>query len=192
MAVGLAELLAFRLDRYLVGVFLVPSAVGVYAAAAAAPELLRMPVATVAQPVFYRLAAGSATLADFRRTRQILLAATGAMVLVLVIAAPVAIRLAFGAAYQGAVTPLRVLLLAEFGVTLFYLDGSALAGVDRTRESAWAAMAGLFVTAVGDVVLIPKYGLAGAAWASVIGYSLMGAATHWFLRRQSRSPRPAR
>jgi len=184
LVVGLAELLIFRVDRYLIAVILLPSAAGIYAAAAAAPEMLRLPVVAVAQPVFYRLAAGSASLKDLRHTRLVVLASTAVLVVVALCLAPTAVNLVFGPAYRTAVTPLRILLLSEFGIALFYLDGSALAGVDRTRESAWAAAAGLALTTGGDLVLIPAYGLAGAAWASVVGYSAMGGITHLCVRRR--------
>jgi len=187
LAVGLAELLMFRLDRYIVAVVLLPSAVGIYGVAATAPEMLRLPVAAVAQPVFYRLAAGAASLEDFRRTRQVVLAATAAGVVVMAALAPLVVEVAFGPAYRTAVTPLRILLLSEFGVALFYLDGSALAGLGRTRESAWAAGVGLAVTTLGDLLFIPVYGLAGAAWASVVGYSVMGGITHICARRRPRA-----
>jgi O-antigen/teichoic acid export membrane protein len=93
--------------------------------------------------------------------------------------APFVVQIAFGPEYVGAVTPLRILLLGEAGIAIFYLDGACLAGTNRLRSLASAAVIGLAVVTVLDVALIPHFGLEGAAWASVV----MGAAAVLLLRR---------
>jgi Na+-driven multidrug efflux pump len=53
-------------------------------------------------------------------------------------------------------------------------------------------MIGLGVVMILDLALIPDHGLAGAAWASVVAYSAMGAVAAVLLRRHvtSRPPPP--
>ncbi|MEA2716537.1 MAG: hypothetical protein QOI99_854 [Actinomycetota bacterium] len=184
IALDVGGVLTFKLDRYLIAAFLTPAAAGIYSVAATAPELLRLPVLALSQPIFHRLASGAAVIADFRRTRRLCLAATGALVVVMFLVAPFAVQTLFGAQYRGAVTPLRVLLLAEFGITAFYLDASSLAaGLHRVGAAGAAALVGFVLVAIGDVILIPAYGIVGAAWASVVAYSAMGLVAHLLVRR---------
>lgn len=190
IAIDLSSTLTFRLDRYLLGVFLNPAAVGVYSVAATAPELLRLPALAMGQPIFHRIASRSARVEDFSRTRTLCLLVTGALAVVTFLAAPFVVDVFFGDDYRGAVTPLRVLLLAEFGMTLFYIDGASLAAAfSRLGDAAAAAVSGCVVVVVADIVLIPRHGVVGAAWGSVVAYSVTGLVAHLILRRRLRAMR---
>jgi O-antigen/teichoic acid export membrane protein len=187
IAIDLSAILTFRLDRYLIGLFLDPAAVGIYSVAATAPELLRLPALAMGQPMFHRLAAKTARVEDFARTRLLCLLATGALALATYAVAPFAVRTLFGSDYEGAITPLRVLLLAEFGITLFLIDGAcAAAAFGHLRDAAAAAVSGCVVVVVADLVLIPSHGVVGAAWGSVIAYSVTGLVARGILRRRLR------
>jgi len=187
IATAIAQVLTFRMDRYLVGVFLAPGAVGVYSVAATAPELLRLPLVALGQPIFFRLASGSAELRDFRRIRLVCFMATASLAVILAVLAPFLVRTIFGGEFAGAVTPMRVLLLAEGGIAIYSVDGPSLVGVDRVRDASLAAVAALIVVAIGDLILIPAYGTVGAAWASVVAYSVMGIVAHILLSRWARA-----
>ncbi len=184
---ALGEVLTFRLDHYLLAVFLTPAEVGIYSVAASPGQLLRVPPTALSAPVFHRLASGSAKLADFRRARLLSIAATSALALLMFLAAPFAVRSILGPSYEEAVIPLRVLLLAEIGITIFYLDTAALAGLNRVGNAASAAVVGLVVVTISDVILIPLYGITGAAWASVIAYWSMGLLAHTLLQKHRSS-----
>ena len=66
--------------------------------------------------------------------------------------------------------------------------GGALIALNHTSYLDWmpASLAALGLVVVGDLVLIPAWGLAGAAWASVAAYSAMGIIPHVLLSRHSR------
>jgi O-antigen/teichoic acid export membrane protein len=184
-ALSLAQMLTYRLDRYLVGIFLTPSAVGVYSVAAAVPELLRIPSFALSYAIFYRIASGIAEPADFQALRRWFIGGTVVLSTGTFLVAPLLIRVAFGPTYNDSVGPLRILLLAEVGVTVFHLDSASLAALDRIRQAAGAAVAGLAVVVLADLWLIPSFGIRGAAWASVAGYSVMGVAAALWRGRQS-------
>jgi O-antigen/teichoic acid export membrane protein len=190
---SLAQLLTFKVDRYLVGLFLTPNAVGLYSVAAAVPEMLRVPCVALSNSFFYRIASGRARPADFTALRRWFTLGAVALSAVAAIGAPWGVRVVFGKEYMGAVTSLRVLLLAEIGVSVFQLDGFILAGLNRIGQAATGAGVGLAVVTLFDLLLIPGFGIVGAAWASVVGYSVMGAVTAVLLRRQpdARVPHPA-
>ncbi len=181
---SLAPLLTLRADRYIVGLFLNPNAVGIYSVAAAVPELLRVPAAALSNSFFYRIASGLAHPHDFARLRRSFILLSAVLSGLTFVAAPALVRLVFGERYLGAVGPLRVLLLAEIGVSVFQLDGFTLAGLNRIPQAALAAAAGLVVVTASDFALIPAFGINGAAWASVLGYSVMGGMAALLLRRQ--------
>lgn len=179
---ALSQLLTFRADRYLVGVFMSPAAVGVYSVAATVPEFLRVIPMAMAQSVFYRVASGKNGARDFRRATLVSFAGTAALAAVTFLLAPVIVPMVFGPEFNAAVTPLRILLLAETGMTLFYVEGAVLGGLGRLSDGAKAAVVGFAVVLLADVLLIPSYGLVGAAWASVVAYSVMSAVVHGLLQ----------
>ncbi len=187
----LAQNLTFRLDRYLVGAFLDPAAVGLYSVAAAVPEMLRVPGLALANSLFYRIAAGSAEPRDFRGLRRGFIALAAGLSAATLIAAPVLVRLVFGPEYMGAVGSLRLLVVAEIGICVFHLDGFSLTGLNRIGKAAMAASVGLVTVTLADVVLVPWLGINGAGWASILGYGLMGAAAAVFLQRELRATEDA-
>jgi len=190
IAGGLAQVLTFRIDRYMLGIFLTPGAVGIYSVASTAPEFLRLVPLAVAQPILHRLAAKGAGVSDFRRARRASIGITMVLAAGIFIAAPPAVTLLFGPQFAGAVAPLRILLLAEFGIAMFYMDTVSLMGLGHIRDSALAATIGFALVAVADVALIPRFGINGAAWGSVAAYSMMGLLAHLLLgRRTARAPK---
>ena len=174
MGVGISDSLTSRLDRYLVGFFLLPAAVGFYAVAATTSELFRLIPTSVMQVLFPRLASRTRGLDTVARARRACLAIVVAAVGAVIFVAPWGVLVVFGSTYLPAVTPLQVLLLGEVGMTLFIVDGSAISAFGMTGRATLAAAAGLAVVAAADAVLIPRHGIVGAAWASVLAYWVMG------------------
>lgn len=184
MAIQLGQHSIFKLDRYLIALFLSPGAVGVYSVAAAFPEMLRLLPVAMAQPVLYGLASGTATRVDFARSRRagLMLMVAGAAITAAV--APWAVPVLFGPDYKSAITPLRLLLGAEVALAVYYIDGAALTGQRRVRETASAVLIGLVVAIAGYLALIPWLGINGAAMASVIAYASMATVVRVRIRRQ--------
>ncbi|MDQ3979445.1 MAG: oligosaccharide flippase family protein [Actinomycetota bacterium] len=178
----LSQLLTLRVDRYLVGAFLNPAAVGVYSVASTVPEFLRVVPMALGQSVFYGVASNTSTAASIRRAMLTCLAATTGLAMAIFVVAPVAVATVFGREFSGAVTPLRILLLAEIGMIFFHVEGSVLGGQGRLSAGGIAAAAGFVLVLIGDLLLIPAFDLAGAAWASVIAYSAMGLIVHRLVR----------
>jgi O-antigen/teichoic acid export membrane protein len=113
---------------------------------------------------------------------------TAAVALVLGAVAPFAIPLVFGDDFDGAATPLLLLLpgavaYAPVAILVVYL--SVRRG--RPRLSLIVSLAAMALTLVSALLLIPRYGGAGAAAASTIGYGA-GALLAWiFFLRVSRT-----
>jgi O-antigen/teichoic acid export membrane protein len=174
LVLNATQSLAFRGDRYLVGIFLGPAAVGTYSVAATLPELLRLVPYSLSEIVFTRSAADPAfTAARHEQVRRRCLALVGGLGLVAALASPVLVPLVFTDAFRDAVAPLIVLVVAELAIGSFYLDSRRLCGRGRIDRAALAAGIGLAVVLLGDLVLIPSFELIGAATASLLGYATM-------------------
>lgn len=174
---SLIYLLLLRLDQFLVEGYLDVAAVGIYAAAAWAAELLWL-VPEALNPLVVHTAARSGHADRDHTTARAVRLGLGVTALaaipLAVLCAPLLGLLREGA-YLPAVTPLRVLLP---GVVAF-APGVILAGdfIGRGKPQ-WNTQASV-VTVVVNIglclVLIPRLGILGAAWASTAAYALGSA-----------------
>jgi O-antigen/teichoic acid export membrane protein len=95
---------------------------------------------------------------------------TASVAVLLAVTAPFVIPFAYGSQFAAAVGPAQILLIG------LAADGAAgvltgfLYGVGRPGLNSWAMGAGLVVTVVLDLLLIPPLGASGAAIASSVAY----------------------
>ena len=82
---------------------------------------------------------------------------------------------AFGADYLPAALPLSVLLGGLFVRTVTGLDGDVVKAIDRPKIEFYSALTGLGSNLVLNILLIPQYGIVGAAVATVVGYAVYNA-----------------
>jgi O-antigen/teichoic acid export membrane protein len=169
---GVISLLNLRLDVAILGAIAGPAILGGYAVASKYAELLRLP-GTALTWVFYprlaKLEQHRAAEVARRLIRPTLLGVAVAAIPVALLAGPV-MRLLYGASFGSAVTPARVLvagmvLAGASGMASAYLYGRGTPGLNSIVLGA-----GLVVTVVLDVTLIPRYGALGAAVASTAAY----------------------
>jgi O-antigen/teichoic acid export membrane protein len=167
----LVLLLNARLDFAIVGAIVGPAELGVYAIASRFAELLRLPPLAVNYVLYPDFASrGTSAAVRARRLIPTVGVVTAAAALPLGLAAIVVIPVLYGPAFKEAVAPTMVLLigLSAGGVAgvitaFLYADG-------RPGLNSLAQIAGLVVTLVLDLTLIPRFGVMGAAWASTMAY----------------------
>jgi len=169
---SLLTLLNLRFDFVFLAALAGPATLGVYAVASKYAEVLRLlPIAAywVLYPRFARSDAASAAMTS-RRLIPRSGAVTAVTALALALAAGAIVPTLFGETFRTAVLPAQILLvgLAAEGVA----GGVAafLYGRGRPGLNSLAAGAGLIVTVVLDVILIPRFGAVGAAIASSAAY----------------------
>ncbi|WP_190216703.1 lipopolysaccharide biosynthesis protein [Streptomyces griseosporeus] len=165
-------LVNLRLDFLIVGALSGPAVLGVYAVASKFAELMRLPAVAlhyVLCPRFARATAQAAG-AEMRRFLPRAAALTAALVPPLAGASVLALPVLYGRAFDSAVVPACILLagLAVEGAAA--VSTAFLFGVRRPGLISWGMGAGVVVTVVLDVVLIPRYGATGAAVASSTAY----------------------
>ena len=170
---GIPQTANLRMDQALLAAWFPPVQLGLYVAAVSAAgvgDVLTTAVRTVATPSIAQqgAAAGVLTLqATFRKYVAVSVAGTLALAAVL----PFAIPFVYGRAFSGAVAPALVLLAA--GLCLG--AKSVLAGGAQALGDPWLAsrseILGAVVTVCCLPVLLPRFGIMGAAFATLAAYA---------------------
>ncbi|HEU5299392.1 MAG TPA: polysaccharide biosynthesis C-terminal domain-containing protein [bacterium] len=168
-----AQFLSYRVNVFIVAHFMGVESVGYYAVALVAAEGLWLVGGSVGQILFPRIAAlGGAEGSDLsaRVTRAVL---AGVIVLslgVAVLASPL-IRLLFGPSYLPATPALLWLLPGVVLLSIPKVLSNDLAGRGHPEMGAASAVVSLIVSLPLNFLLIPRWGLVGAAFASSAGYA---------------------
>jgi len=168
----LAATLHLRLDQFLCAYFLTPADVGLYAIAVNFASLLDKVADATGTVMFPRLAGSSdrdahaATTRVCRHTLFIILLAAAAFA----IGAPIAIPLLYGGRFEGAITPLLILLPGMLPAALYQLLTRNFTSRARQEVNIAAAVLALALNVGLNWVLIPRWGIAGAALAHGLSY----------------------
>ena len=186
---GVIFLLNLRFDFIVISVLTGPAVVGLYAVASKFAELVKVPGMALTYVLYPRYAKAGAEQATARARRLLPRAAlaTGLGVIPLALGAGLLIPLLYGSEFEPAVAPAQVILLG------LCLEGSSgvvtgyLYGVGRPGLNSWAMAAGLAVTVVLDLILIPAHGVTGAAVASAVAYMTTSVALLWFFHSVGRA-----
>lgn len=166
---------SMRLDQVLLQALAGDAAVGVYAAAARLGEawyFLPMFLGTALNPW---ILAGRSLGAEAYRQRLLRLYSgmiwgAGAVAALVALAAGPLISILFGADYVDAVSPLRIHVLGGVFLALGMAAGKWYLAEGYTLGLMQKALFGLAVSAIGNLLLIPRYGVSGAAAAAAAGH----------------------
>lgn len=187
---NMAQLLNYRLDSFLVLAFVGQAGVAYYAIATAVAEalwFLPTAVSTVLLPRLIRAQGGEAAWFTPLISR-LTLALTTVSAVAVVAVAPFAVPLLFGASYSHAVPPLYALFPGVVAASVTKVLASYVFSQGRVAMNTGVALLALVVTVVLDLLLIPLFGIIGAAFASSASYSTSLLLTLWLYRRLSGRP----
>jgi O-antigen/teichoic acid export membrane protein len=173
---GAGELVLFgmlRVDFLLVALLLPAREVGIYAVATALTELLWVVPDGTAQIALPSAAGADADLlpAVFRVALTLTVAAG---VVLSVLASPV-LRVVFGPAYAAGASTVPLLAVAAVAGGAWKMLVSDLAARHTTRDRLVSASVGMATMVAADLVLIPAFGIRGAAGGAALGYVVAGA-----------------
>ncbi len=184
---NLVQLLNYRLDSYLVLLFVSTSGVGLYAVGVSLSEGMWFIANSVAVVLLTDLTAGDA--AHAARLTPIVcrntLAVTAAAALGGAIVAPLVIPAVFGAAFDGALAPFLWLLPGTVGLAGGKVLAAYVFSRGRPAINAWIAVATLAVNVGADLALIPAFEVSGAAIGSSLAYGVSLGLTAIAYRRLS-------
>ena len=167
------QAMVLRFDRLLLGLLASTAQVGIYSVAATLTEVMWIIPTSISQVVFHRVATAQVSV---RQVRQLRLANLGLTLLgggILAVIAPTLVHVLFGKAYEGAIQPLRILLIAALAIGCYRVDIACVSASDRLGRASSITTFGFALVVIGDFVLIPPFGLMGAAFASLIAYGFM-------------------
>ncbi len=168
--------LNYRLDMFVVA-YLVPDLgqLAFYHVAASLAGLIWLLPDTYGVALYPRLAgAGSAR----ERTRQVVKALRLVGLVSLVAAAALAalagwlVPLLFGEPYAASVRPVLMLLPGVIAMVGTKILSRQLLSENRHQWSAVCSLAGVVVNVAANLVLVPRFGVVGAAWAATIAYTV--------------------
>jgi O-antigen/teichoic acid export membrane protein len=184
---GFSNFLNQRLDQLVMTMFLPSSQLGVYVAAVAFADGLWI----IPRGIGYVTLADSANVEGneaWRVTKRSLLLTGLCLVpsaVALGVLIPWLVTALFGARFAGAVLPCRILIPGSCALGLTTVLFEAARGMNRPEIPAYAEGASLLVTAALLAALLKPYGIAGAALASTIAYTVALGATWFLLVRRS-------
>jgi O-antigen/teichoic acid export membrane protein len=190
-AVGIGivfSVISFRLDNLLIPALVGREALGVYNAAYKLFEPSAIIPAVVLAGTFPLLsqAAGkeAGNMRDVLRQTLLALAGLGALAgLAIELFAGPAVNLLYGSQYQGSVAVLQILALACLPFYLNYGLTHALIAVNRPQLYAGLTLAAMMTNLVSNLVLIPRMGIEGAAWATVAAEIVLFGCCAWAMVR---------
>lgn len=164
--------LNYRIDMFLIAIFLNPIQVGFYSIAVSLAEKLFMipgSFATVLCPKISSIDAASANEFTPRVSRHTVFIMAVLSIILLVLSYPL-ITIVFGKDYAPAVLPLIVLLP---GIIAFGIGGvlaSDLASRGKPQFAIYSSIVCLLINIPLNFILIPKLGISGASLASTLAY----------------------
>jgi O-antigen/teichoic acid export membrane protein len=187
VAASIPLYLNLRLDQVVLTRVATPKDLGLYAAATGFTWAVNPPLQAIASFAFPRVAA----IADVEGQRRELLRITRLATPICVLTAlvvggltPLAIPLLNGPSFRSAISVAIILVGASTVFAYEFILEEAARGLGHPRLALFAQLVGLVSTVVGLFVLIPKFGIRGAAWASMIGYGAACCTDLILLRRK--------
>jgi O-antigen/teichoic acid export membrane protein len=171
---NLIQTFNYRLDVLIVQGLLGHAAVGLYQTSVALAELVWYVPNAVGAALLTQIAAAGASTITPRVTRHTLLLTIVTSITLISIVVP---ALAFlRPVYLPAVAPLCALLPGIIALSIHKVISGDLAGRGRPEYATYTSFLALFVTVIGNIILIPRWGILGAAYASSCAYIVQALA----------------
>ncbi len=174
-AQALAGQIHERIDVFMIAYFLRdPEQVAFYTIAVGLVQRIMVVPTSISSAAYPQLAGlGPKAGAEFisRVNRQSFLAVTGAAIgLALIV--PWFVPFVFGEPYRASVQPLLVLLPGIAVFTIYKSLSRYFTAVNRQQANIWTQIASVIVNVGLNLIWIPKFGILGAALASLASYGL--------------------
>src|SRR5439155_1054917 len=171
----IANMLNWRLDVMILSVLAPVEVVGYYAVATKVAEAFRPLSAAftfVLRPMIASLSVSEARAQGVSLYRRVFALNLLLVVIMAFAGGPIIVRM-FGPDFVAAVPAFQILL-----VGLAALGGAGVlngynVGIGRPEFNSYTALAGLVITVIGDVTLIPHYSLIGAAVTSSVAAEVL-------------------
>ena len=190
--VDLLATLSGYLDQVIIVALLAPELVGIYSVALSTARMLTVLQTAVGSVLFPSVAARSTAVVVERvaATLRVTSLVTALAALAMGLAGPYLLTLLYGPRFASAVTPFQVLLLDTLVASSARILYLAFSGSGRPEWVTGFEMAGVMVSVAAMLVLVPRFGLTGAAFAVLLASSVRLACGIAGLRLVLRSEMP--
>ncbi len=189
---GLLGSFMINIDTVVIGIFRNAKDLGYYGVAQRPVQLLYLfpqLISTSLFPIIARLIRENQT-EKIKRVLERSVVAVVAVALPLmvggIILAPALVNLFFGAEYAGAVLAFQLLLLTLITVFPGNIIGNAIFAYDEQRIFIISSFGGAIMNTVLDLFLIPTYGIAGSAVATILSQLVANGVMWWRMQKISR------
>lgn len=166
--------LVYRIDYWFVKHYCTPEQLGNYIQVSKLGQIILLMPGMLASVVFPATALGK--IQDMMRILQRMFRITFFLFclafIAVLLAGPHIYTVIFGSSMDKMYLPLLLLLPGIFSLSVLALLSAYFGGIHRPDINARSALAGLLVIAAGDILVIPRYNIAGAAAVSTAGYSV--------------------
>ena len=171
---NIIQFLNYRIDMFLVAYFLDVTAVGYYAIAVIMAEKLWIVPQSMATVLFPRVSGieeAQANKLTPKISRHSFFIVFIMSIVILIFAKPF-ISFLFGPSFLPSIKPLIILLPSIVAFSLVKVLASDLAGRGKPEFNTLASCVSLAVNIPLNLLLIPRFGIAGAAFATTVAYIL--------------------
>ncbi len=187
-AAGLAWILVLRIDSFLLAAFRSAAEVGIYSVAVLIAEVVLHIPRSLTQVLNPRFASGETVSAARLASRASKAGSFPVLLVSIAIGASawLLIPAVFGEEFAGSIAPLIWLLPGVLAIAI--ASPFVLYLVQQQGKPTWTGIAAGVALAVNvglNLLLIPRHGVLGAAWASSIAYGVHAAVVVALFRRAS-------
>ena len=185
---GIFSFLHYRIDLFLLNIFINPLAVGFYYAAAKLAEGIWVFSTSASTMLFTRVASekDEKGLKEFTPIvcRNVLLI-TLLIVVLLFFLSDWIITLFYSEDFIDSVRPFQILLIGTLAISGWRILANDIAGRGKPLLNTYVIGASVVLNIILNILWIPKYGITGAAWATAISYLFMLVPTLFIYRKVS-------
>ena len=182
---NILQIFTYRFDVFFVNFFLGAAGVGIYSVAYGVAELIWHVPNAIGKTLFPTVShEGSNCSNEFIASvcrKTILLSIFAAIAMA--ISAGFIINLFYGNKFSSSVVPLLVLLPGIIAIAIHKVIIFSLMGKGYPHYMSYSGIISIVSTIVLDIILIPKFGISGAALASTLSYMICALFTiNWFIK----------
>ena len=177
MLSSVASSLLMKIDQVMIGLYLNSVAVGLYAAAVKLVEIWYFVPVLICSSLFPAIINAKKDNIKKYSSRlnnlyYLLFAISLLIAIPLSIVAPWLILKFYGASYFGAIEILRIYIWSGVGLFLTFGINQYLLAENKFKFLFFLNFISMLINVILNFILIPKVGLIGAAWATLISYSV--------------------
>jgi O-antigen/teichoic acid export membrane protein len=184
----LTEFVNWRLDLMMLVGMASSTAIGLYAVAVRMSDITTLLASSVPDALMPEVAASQKqdeATHIVAKSLRLTLAAHLVLLVPLWITAPYILQFAYGDGFVPVTSVLRLLMIASIVWSSGAILISGLNGLGHPGLSTTARLSAAVVMVIALLAWLPRWGIRGAALASITGYSVMTVvALFWFLRQQ--------